>query len=135
MLKKLLLGLAISVLSLTLLGCGTDKAPQQKTGTEQTPSAKAVQLTPIPAGTPVVTANSEVSKQIMAQKDVLGTQIYEQQGMVYGDITFKSEVDKEYAHNLANQFLNQLKVTYPNQPITAQVKIDGEVTDSIPYKP
>ncbi len=136
--------LIISVLGLTLVGCGTSKTPQPKTD-NQTPSSntkqnsdadsKEVRLTPIPEGTPLVTANTEVSKQIMDQKDVLGTQIYEQQGMVYGDITFKNGVAKDYAHNLANEFLTQLKVSYPNQQITTQVVIDGKTTDSIEYKP
>ncbi|KJR48149.1 hypothetical protein UF75_1502 [Desulfosporosinus sp. I2] len=82
-----------------------------------------------------MTANTEVSKQIMAQKDVLGTQIYEQNGIVYGDITFKSGVTKDYAHNLANEFLTQLKTSYPGRSITAQVVIDGKTTDFISFKP
>lgn len=145
-LRKLFLGLAIFVLSLTLVGCGTsnNKAPQQNTD-NQTPSSNSqqnsdadappVHLTPVPEGTPLVTANNEVSKQIMAQKDVLGTQIYEQQGIVFGDITFKSGVTKEYAHNLVSEFLTQLKVSHPNRQITTQVVIDGKTTDSISFKP
>ena len=42
----------------------------------------------------------------MEQKDVVGTQVYEQLGTVYGDITFKSGVDKSYAHALANEFIS-----------------------------
>lgn len=147
MLKKLFLGLAISVLSLTLVGCSnqTNKAPEQNTEGNQAPSSnteepkaevpKEVKLTPIPEGTPLVKANTEVSKEIMAQKDVLGTQIYEQQGMVYGDITFKSGVDKDYAHGLINEFLTQLKVSYPDRQITTQVVIDGQTTDSVSFNP
>ncbi|MHB8132331.1 MAG: hypothetical protein ACYDEX_25545 [Mobilitalea sp.] len=146
MLRKIFLGLAISVLALTLVGCGTstNKEPQQNTGSQAPTSntqqnsddnSKTVHLTPIPEGTPLVTANTEVSKQIMGQKDVLGTQIYEQLGIVYGDITFKSEVDKDYAHGLANEFLTQLKVTYPSREILTQVIIDGKTADSISFKP
>ena len=143
------MGLIILILSIVLVGCGTStgKDQQQNTGTNQTPSSNtqqntaatqdpnSVHLTPVPAGTPLVTANTEVSKQIMAQKDVLGTQIYEQNGLVYGDITFKSGVTKDYAHNLANEFLTQLKTSYPGRSITAQVVIDGKTTDFISYKP
>lgn len=143
------MGLIILILSIVLVGCGTStgKDQQQNTGTNQTPSSNtqqntaatqdpnAVHLTPVPAGTPLVTANTEVSKQIMAQKDVLGTQIYEQNGIVYGDITFKSGVTKDYAHNLANEFLTQLKTSYPGRSITAQVVIDGKTTDFISFKP
>ena len=143
------MGLILLILSIVLVGCGTStgKDQQQNTGTNQTPSSNtqqntaatqdpnSVHLTPVPAGTPLVTANTEVSKQIMAQKDVLGTQIYEQNGLVYGDITFKSGVTKEYAHNLANEFLTQLKTSYPGRSITAQVVIDGKTTDFISYKP
>lgn len=139
------MGLMISVLSLALVGCGTGKAQQQDPGANPAPSSntqqnsdtqeKAVQLTPVPSGTPLVEANKDVSKQLMAQKDVLGTQIYEQQGIVFGDITFKSGVTKEYAHNLANELLTQMKVSYPSRQIMTQVVIDGKTTDSISFKP
>ncbi|MFZ3131112.1 MAG: hypothetical protein WA125_08445 [Desulfosporosinus sp.] len=92
-------------------------------------------MTPVPEGTPLVTANNEVSKQLMAQKDVIGTQIYEQNGIVCGDITFKSGVAQDYAHNLANEFLNQLKVSYPGRQITTQAVSDGKNLDSISFKP
>ncbi|WP_242860148.1 hypothetical protein [Desulfosporosinus sp. I2] len=131
------MGLIILIISIVLGGCGTKQTPssntQQNAAATQAPNA--VHLTPVPAGTPLVTANTEVSKQIMAQKDVLGTQIYEQNGIVYGDITFKSGVTKDYAHNLANEFLTQLKTSYPGRSITAQVVIDGKTTDFISFKP
>lgn len=139
------MGLMISVLSLALVGCGTGKAQQQDPGANPAPSSntqqnsdtqeKAVQLTPVPSGTPLVEANKDVSKQLMAQKDVLGTQIYEQQGIVFGDITFKSGVTKEYAHYLANELLTQMKASYPSRQIMTQVVIDGKTTDSISFKP
>ena len=146
MLRKLFLALALSVLAFTLIGCGTltNKAPQQNTNSQPQSSntqqnsateSKAVHLNPVPEGTPLVTANAEVSKQIMNQKDVIGTQIYEQQDTVYGNITFKSAVEKDYAHNLANEFLTQLKVSYPNRKITTQVVIDGKTIDTISFKP
>jgi len=126
-----MIGLLISILGLALVGCGTSKTPSNNTQQE----SKAIHLTPVPSGTPLVEANKDVSKQLMAQKDVLGTQIYEQQGIVFGDITFKSEVTKDYAHDLANELLTQLKVSYPSRPITTQVVIDGKTTDSISFKP
>lgn len=145
MLRRVMMGLMISALSLALVGCGTGKAQQQDPGANPAPSSntqqnsdtqeKAVQLTPVPSGTPLVEANQDVSKQLMAQKDVLGTQIYEQQGIVFGDITFKSGVTKEYAHNLANELLTQLKASYPSRQLTTQVVIDGKTTDSISFKP
>lgn len=135
MLRKVTIGLIILVLGLSLVGCGTStsKTPQQKPGTDQTPTGNY--LTPVPQGTPLVSANQDVSKQIMAQKDVLGSSIYEQNETVFGDITFKGEVTKDYAHNLANEFLSQLKTSYPGRQITTQVIIDGKTTDSISYKP
>ena len=134
--RRLLIGLIILIISIVLGGCGTKPTPSSNTQQNAaTQDPNAVHLTPVPAGTPLVTANTEVSKQIMAQKDVLGTQIYEQKGLVYGDITFKSGVTKEYAHNLANEFLTQLKTSYPGRSITAQVVIEGKTTDFISHKP
>ena len=146
LLRKVMMGLMISALSLALVGCGTGKAQQQDPGANPAPSSntqqnsdtqepKAVKLTPVPSGTPLVEANKDVSKQLMAQKDVLGIQIYEQQGMVFGDITFKSGVTKEYAHNLANELLTQMKASYPSRQLTTQVVIDGKTTDAISFKP
>lgn len=140
--RRVIMGLIISILGLALVGCGTStsKVQQQNSGSNQAPSSntqepKAVHLTPVPSGTPLVTANNEVSKQLMAQKDVMGTQIYEQKGIVFGDITFKSGVTKDYAHGLANEFLTQLKASYPSRQITTQVVIEGKTTDSISFKP
>lgn len=135
LLRRVLRVLIISILGLALVGCGTStgKVQQQNSGTTQAP--KTVYLTPVPSGSPLVSANNEVSKQLMAQKDVIGTQIYEQKGIVYGDITFKSGVAKDYAHDLAIEFLNQLKVSYPGRQITTQALSDGKNLDSISFKP
>ncbi|WP_407306673.1 hypothetical protein [Desulfosporosinus sp. SB140] len=150
MIKKVMTVVMILMLGLVLVGCGNSSGktqPQNTTGANQASSvnaqqntaasqdSKLVHLTPIPQGTPLVTANNQVSKQLMTQKDVLGTQIYEQKGIVYGNITFKSGVAKDYAHELANEFLTQLKVNYPKRQITTQVVIDGKTTDSIAFKP
>ena len=132
MLRRIIMGLVISTLGLAIVGCGTSNTQQDKV---TNPEPKAVYLTPVPKGTPLITANNEVSKQLMAQKDVVGTQIYEQKGIVYGDITFKSGVAKDYAHNLANEFLNQLKVSYPGRQITTQAVSDGKNLDSISFNP
>lgn len=130
--RRVIMGLVILIAGLAMGGCGTStgKAPQVTT-----PESKVVHLTPIAKDTPLATVNTEVSKQLMAQKDVTGTQIYEQKGILYGDITFKSGVAKDYAHNLANEFLNQLKVSYPDKQITTQVISDGKKLDAISFKP
>ncbi|MGI6120409.1 MAG: hypothetical protein ACOYIB_07585 [Desulfosporosinus sp.] len=70
----------------------------------------------------------------MKLKDVRGTQIYELQGITYGDITFESGVDKAYAHDLINELLTQMKVSYPGKQITTQAISDGKVIDSISFK-
>lgn len=140
------MGLVISTLGLAIVGCGTltGKVQQQNqvptSNTQQqnqvtNPEPKAVYLTPVPKGTPLITANNEVSKQLMGQKDVIGTQIYDQKGIVYGEITFESGVAKDYAHNLANEFLYQLKVSYPGRMITTQAVSDGKNLDSISFTP
>ncbi|HVJ49277.1 hypothetical protein [Desulfitobacterium sp.] len=140
MLKKLSIGFLILVLSFALGGCGAPKAADQQQNTQQ-PNAVTEQapqsqyLTPVPKDTTLVNANNNVSKQLMSQKDVLGTQIYEQKGITYGDITFKSGVDKTYAHSLANEFLTQLKTNYPGKELTAQALSDGKVIDTISFKP
>lgn len=145
--RRVMIGLIIAVLGLALVGCGTStgKTPQNpganpptsntQQNTSNTQESKAVHLTPIPKGTPLVTANNDVSKQLMAQKDVIGTQISDQKGIIYGNITFKSGVDKTYAHDLANEFLTQLKTSYPSRQITTQVLVDGKTIDSISFKP
>ncbi|KLU64355.1 hypothetical protein DEAC_c37890 [Desulfosporosinus acididurans] len=150
MFRKITLGFMILLLGLGLVGCGTSTDKTQKNASTQSTSSqsagtqkstnntqesKNVYLTPIPKGTPLATANNGVSKQLMTQKNVLGTQIFEQKGIIYGIITFKSGVDKTYAHNLANEFLSQLKVNYPGRKITSQVVVNGKTTDSISYKP
>lgn len=144
MFGKISRGIGISILVLALAGCGTSTAKtqqqnaqqqntQQKTVEDQTP--KTDYLKPVPQGASVIDSNLNVSKQLMEQKDVLGTSVYEQKGITYGDITFKSGVDKTYAHNLALEFLAQLKKTYPNKEVTAQALSDGKTIDSISFKP
>lgn len=135
MLRRISMGFLILVMAFGLGGCGTSnaKVQQQNTVTDQAP--KTEYLKPVPKGTPLVEANNNVSKQLMTQKDVLGTQVYEQKGITYGDITFKSGVDKTYAHNLANEFLAQLKTNYPGKQITTQAISEGKTLDSISFKP
>lgn len=145
--KKVAMILSLIVLGIVLVGCGasTGKSQSQSSSSNKTSSntastqdsdtAQTHHLTPISKGTPIVTANNQLTKQLMAQKDVLGTQISDQKGIIYGKITFKSGVSKTYAHDLANEFLNQLKVNYPKRQIIAQVIVDGKTTDSISYKP
>lgn len=143
MFRKISQGLAISFLAIVLAGCGTPTAKTQQENSQQQSTQQKVEdqtpktdyLKPAPQGTSVVDSNLNVSKQIMEQKDVLGTSVYEQQGITYGDITFKSGVDKTYAHNLALEFLAQLKKTYPNKAVTAQALSDGKTIDSISFKP
>ncbi|KUO72055.1 MAG: hypothetical protein APF81_28170 [Desulfosporosinus sp. BRH_c37] len=132
--RKVTMVLMILILGLALTGCGksTDSKVQQQ---DSGKSNSQEHLTPVPQGTPLVDANKEVTKQLIAQKDVLGTQIYDQKGIVFGNITFKTGVAKDYAHELANDFLSQLKASYPDRQVTTQVVIDGKITDSISYKP
>lgn len=141
MLRKVSMGFLILVMAFGLVGCGgtsNAKIQEQNKVTDQTPrneAPKAEYLTPIPEGKPLVESNLDLSKQIMSQKDVLGTQIYERQGITYGDISFKSEVDKAYAHNLINEFLTQMKTNYPGKQITTQAISDGKPFDSVTIKP
>lgn len=146
MYRKITLGFII-ILALSLVGCGASTGKTQNNTDSKTQSnltqkstgdnqvSKNVYLKPVPKGTNLITSNNDVTKQLMAQKDVQGTQVFEQKGIVYGSITFKSGVDKTYAHNLANEFLSQLKVNYPGRQITSLVVINGKTTDSISYKP
>jgi len=136
LLRKLVTGVVILVMALALAGCGNtaaDKAQPPNTVTNQAP--KTEYLTPVPKGTELGEANKNLSQQIMKQKDVSGTQIYEQLGINYGDITFKSGVDKTYAQDLINELLFQMKVTYPDKQITTQAISDGKTIDSISFKP
>ena len=135
LLRKIVMGFVILVMAFVLAGCGTSagKAQQPNTVTNQAP--KTHYLTPVPKGTALGEANMNLSKQVMKQKDVSGTQISEQKGITYGDITFKSGVDKTYAHDLINELLAQMKVSYPSKPITTQAIIDGKTIDSISFKP
>lgn len=141
MLRKISMGFLILVMAFVLTGCGgtaNPKAQEQNKVADQTPTKEAPKteyLTPIPAGKPLGESNIDLSKQIMSQKDVLGTQIYEQKGMTYGDITFKSEVDKTYAHKLITEFMTQMKTNYPGKPITTQAISDGKPFDSVTFKP
>jgi len=129
------MGLVILVMSLVLAGCGTTtgKAQQPNAVTNQAPTTKY--LTAVPKGTALGEANMNLSNQLMKQKDVMGTQIHEQKGITFGDITFKSGVDKTYAHNLINELLFQMKGTYPNKQLTTQAISDGKTIDSISFKP
>ncbi|WP_434511244.1 hypothetical protein [Desulfitobacterium sp. AusDCA] len=143
MFGKISRGIGIVILALTLAGCGTSTAKtqqsspqqnaQQQKAEDQTP--KTDYLKPVPQGTSISDANLNVAKQLMSQKDVLGNQMYEQRGITYCDITFKNGVDKNYAHNLALEFLAYMKKTYPNKAITAQALCDGKTIDSISFKP
>lgn len=148
MFGKISRGIGIVILALTLAGCGTSTAKtQQQNAQQSSPQQNAQQqkaedqtpktdyLKPVPQGTSVADSNQNVTKQLMNQKDVLGTQVYEQKGIIYSDITFKSGVDKTYAHNLALEFLAYMKETYPNKAITAQALCDGKTIDSISFKP
>ena len=129
------MGIVILVMAFALSGCGTSagKAQQPNTVTNQTP--KTEYLTPAPQGTSAVEANTNLSKQVMKQKDVSGIQTYEQKGITYGDITFKSGVDKTYAHDLINELLTHMKVTYPGKQIKTQAISDGKIIDFISFKP
>lgn len=148
MFGKISRGIGITILALALAGCGTSTAKTQQQNAQQSSQPQNAQqqkaedqtpktdyLKPVPQGASVVDSNLNVSKQLMEQKDVLGTQVYEQKGITYGDITFKSGVDKTYAHNLALEFLAQLKKTYPNKALTAQALSDSKTIDSISFKP
>ncbi|MGC7869941.1 hypothetical protein ACPUYX_00265 [Desulfosporosinus sp. SYSU MS00001] len=137
--------LLVSILGLTLVGCGatTGKTQQQSNPTNSTSNQQSTStqeqkqqyLTPVPKGSSGSSTISNLSKQIMGQKDVLGTQFYEQKGILYGDITFKSGVDKNYAHQLISEYLSQLKVTYPDHQITTQSIVEGKKIDSVSFKP
>lgn len=78
---------------------------------------KSEYLTAIPEGTPLGESNAKLSEQIMGQKDVLGTQIYEQMETVFGDITFNAGVDKAYASQLIKELLAQMKDDNVNHSI------------------
>lgn len=140
MLKKLSTGLIILALIFGIGGCGgktNGEQPQNpSTGqTQQEEPLKPQYLTPIPEGTPLGESNMKLSEQIMGQKDVLGTQIYEQMETVFGDITFNAGVDKAYANQLIKELLAQMKINYPGKPLTAQAISDGQVIDSVNFKP
>ncbi|AFM02096.1 hypothetical protein Desde_3828 [Desulfitobacterium dehalogenans ATCC 51507] len=140
MLKKLSMGLIILALIFGIGGCGksnVENQPQNPAAgqTQQNEPVKPEYLTPIPEGTPLGESNMKLSEQIMAQKDVLGTQIYEQQETVFGDITFNAGVDKAYANQLIKELLTQMKTNYPGRPIIAQAITDGQVIDSVSFKP
>lgn len=129
------MGFVFLVMAFVLAGCGTSAGKAQQPNTVNNQAPKTEYLTPAPKGTSLVEANSNLSKQLMKQKDVSGTQIYEQKGITYGDITFKSGVDKTYAHDLINELLTQMKVTYPSKQITTQAISDGKTIDYISFKP
>ncbi|MEA4902192.1 hypothetical protein [Desulfitobacterium sp.] len=135
MYRKLMTAILILVMVLGMAGCGSSTAEeqQQNDSADQTPQTDY--LTPVPEGSSLVDVNIDLSKQLMEQEDVLGNQIYEQNGITYGDITFKSEVDKKYAHNLLKEFLAQLKTSYSGKEITVQAVSEGNVFDSISFKP
>ena len=128
------MGFVILVMALVLDGCGNSavKVQQSNAVTNQAPTTKY--LTPVPKGTALGEANTNLSKQLMKQKDISGTQIYEQKGITFGDVTFKSGVDKTYAHNLIKELLFQMKVSYPGKQITTQAISDGKPLDSISFK-
>lgn len=130
-----MMGFLILVMVFGLAGCGssTAKEQQQNETADQTPQTDY--LSPVPEGSSLADANLNLSKQLIEQKDVLGNQVYEQQGIIYGDITFKSEVDKTYAHNLLLEYLAQLKGNYSGKEITVQALSDGSVFDSVSFKP
>ena len=141
MLKKLSMGLIILALIFGIGGCGgktNGENQPQNPSTGQTQQEEPVQpqyLTPIPEGTPLGEANMKLSEQLMGQKDVKGTQIYEQMETVFGDITFNAGVDKAYANQLIKELLAQMKINYPGRPLTAQAISDGQVIDSVSFKP
>ena len=141
MLKKLSMGLLILALTFGIGGCGgntnTEPQPQNpSTGQQQqNEPVKSEYLTPIPEGTPLGESNIKLTEQVMSQKDVLGTQIYEQMETVYGDITFNAGVDKVYANQLLKELLAQMKTNYPGKPIIVQGLSDGQVIDSISFNP
>lgn len=137
--KRLMACLLIAVIALAMVGCGSQKQPPVNNPEQQNEAAKqdaeTVKLTPIPEGTPIGTAVSDLTQQLMGQRDVIGVNTYEQRDVYYGDIVFKSGVTKGYAHNLIKEFLEQLKVANPGQAITTQAVSDDEVLDSISFKP
>ncbi|MGI1659826.1 MAG: hypothetical protein ACRKFN_12815 [Desulfitobacterium sp.] len=141
MLKKLSMGLIILALLFGIGGCGgnanVEKQPQN-TVTEQPQQNEPLKpqyLTPIPEGTPIGESNMNLSQQIMAQENVLGTQIYEQQETVFGDITFKAGADKAYVNQLLRELMAQMKTNYSGKPITVQGISDGQVIDSVNFQP
>ena len=135
LLRKVFTRLVILVMAFVLAGCGTSAGKAQQPNSVNNQAPKTEYLTSVPKETSLVEAVANVSKQLMKQKDVIGTQFYEQKGINYGDITFKSGVDKTYAHDLINELLTQLKVTYPTKQIKTQAISAGKTIDSISFKP
>ena len=129
------MGFVILAMTFVLAGCGTSTGKTQQPNAVNSQAPKTEYLTPIPKETPLVEANTNLSKQLMKQKDVVGTSTYEQKGITYGDITFKSGVDKAYAHSLINVLLTQMKVSYPSKQITTQAISDKKIIDKISFKP
>ncbi|NMA68179.1 MAG: hypothetical protein GX958_02025, partial [Desulfitobacterium sp.] len=88
MLKKLSIIFSVLLIAVVLGGCGNDTdangEPQQNSTIEQenkdetAEAPKLEYLEPVPEGTPIGEANMNISEQLMAQKDILGVNIYEQ---------------------------------------------------------
>lgn len=141
MLKRFMAGLCIVSMALTMAGCGKenqilqDNTPQQEETANQ--EARKYYLTPLSEGTPLNAAAPELRAQIAAQKDVLGVKTYEKQdGVFYGEIMLANGVNKIYAHDLAADFLDQLKAADPNRAIiTLAVNEKKEVLEELSYTP
>lgn len=86
-------------------------------------------------GSELVTANTNLSNQIMSNKNVTGTQIYEEKGIVYGIIQLNNEVTKSTAEDLIKQVMSQMKVNYAGQPITVKALKNGKTIASTSFEP
>jgi hypothetical protein len=68
-----------------------------------------------------ITQNKSLTDSILKEKNVLGGQIYVQNGTVYGAIVMSKKTTANYAKTIGNKYLKLIKVKYKNTRVNLQI--------------
>lgn len=81
------------------------------------------------------TQDTDLTKKLEQEKEVLGGQIYEQGDMILAAINIKSEVAQADAQALANRYMEELKKKYPGKAINVQAVQNKKNIANLTYQP
>lgn len=135
--RSILSQFLITLVCILLMAAGCTTAndetppPSQNQPQDQTPAPTEPDEKPEPDKT----VDTDVTEELKQEKDVSGGNVYEKNGVIMGSILLKDSEDAAYAKQLADKYLEKLKVKYPGKRINVQVVGNGKNLANVDYKP